>query len=112
MDPEEGWEWRVQEQKGIRKQCEKRYTAESGSNSEKMDKGGKNWPHHMLLFSKRAFFPYVNRVLEEEELGRAQKVSEMSNRRSSLNADKAGTSRSVIMSLCSITTEEKNYINY
>lgn len=25
-----------------------------------MDKGGKNWLHHMLLFSKHAFFPRVN----------------------------------------------------
>ncbi|KAK4825968.1 hypothetical protein QYF61_003537 [Mycteria americana] len=74
VDPEEGWEWKVlTEQKGVRKQYEKRYAVESGSNSEKMDKGGKNWPRHMLLFSKHAFFSCVNRVLEEEELGRAQK---------------------------------------
>lgn len=64
----------------------------------------------MLLFSKDAFFPSVNRVLEEEELERAQ-MSETNKWRSSLNAYKAEVSRSVIMRL-GIRTEEKNYINY
>lgn len=51
----------------MRKQNEKRYTAESGSNSQRMDKGGENWPHDMLLFSKHVIFPCVNRVLEAEK---------------------------------------------
>lgn len=68
--------------------------------------------HIICLCFKTCLFPLCEQSLEEEGLRRAQEVSEASNRRSSLNADKAGMSRSVIISLCSVTTEEKNYISY
>lgn len=64
----------------------------------------------VCLCFKACLFPLCEQSLEEEGLGRAQKVSKASNRRSSLNADMAGTFR--IISLCSVTTEEKSYINY
>lgn len=95
----------------MRKLHEKRQKAENGNNSQRITRIS----HVVCTSSKRVsacvLASCVSRALEIEDLGRAQKVSRRATGDGSLNADKAGTSKNMIITPSSITTKERNYTN-